>query len=318
MEENKDFQKSKEEKKFNETPNLDELLESIEDRSDSKLQEKDQQDDIVEVANSSNEKPKFEGYKTNTLFFSFMSIFGVVFLTIFFMFNVYLSPMSVVGQSMLPTINAQTLSNYDKENNDLVYYRQKESYNYGDIVIISNETDQYVKNNNRSDRVDFLIKRIIACPGDTITFFLTDIDSIKHLYYYDIIVKNSSGQIVELNEKTYINEPMYQYFDHSNPYIFNDFYAIIMPNIINDSITDPANRQTTITISSNCYFVMGDNRNHSSDSRSFGEVKIEDICGNVRLHVKNGENVWTSLFQKIKSYLSVSYKFLKENLWKKY
>ena len=315
MEENKDFQESKEEKKFNETPNLDELVKSIEDNSGSSVQEIEQETEPVE---HSNEKPKFEGYKTNTLFFSFMSIFGVVFLTIFFMFNVYLRPMSVVGQSMLPTINAQTLSNYDKENNDLVYYRQKESYNYGDIVIISNETDQYIENNNRTDRVDFLIKRIIACPGDTITFFLTDIDSEKHLYYYDIIVKNPNGQIVELNEKSYIYEPMYQYFDHSNPFIFNDFYAVIMPNIINDSITDPANRKTTITISNGCYFAMGDNRNHSSDSRSFGEVKVEDICGNVRLHVKNGETVWDPIFRKIKSYLSVSYKYLKENLWKNY
>ena len=108
MEENKGFQESKEEKKFNDLPNLDEIVKSIEDNSNSNIQEIEQ---TIEPVKPAEEKPKFEGYKTNTLFFAFMSIFGVVFLTIFFVFNVYLSPMSVVGQSMLPTINTQTLSN---------------------------------------------------------------------------------------------------------------------------------------------------------------------------------------------------------------
>ena len=302
MEENKDFQNSEEERYSIEKSNLDELLKSIPDTT----QENQEQ-------NISNKKPKFEGYKTNSLLFHFLCVFGVVFLSIFFMFNVYLSPISVVGQSMLPTINAQTLSNSDKENNDLVYYREKDSYTYGDIVIISNEEEHYIKN-TKTSQVDFLIKRVIACPGDTITFYLTDIDNEKHLYYYDIIVKNSSGEIIELNESSYINEPMYIRFDPANPTEFNDFFANIAPNIVNDSILDPANRKSTITIKNNCYFVMGDNRNHSSDSRSFGEVTTYDICGSVRLLVKHGETVWSSLFRKLKSYLSVSYIYLKENL----
>lgn len=305
MEENKDFQNSEEEKMQNEQPNFDELIKSISDNP-SETQE----------PTPVEEKPTFEGYKTNSLLFVFLSFFGVVFLSIFFMFNVYLTPISVVGQSMLPTINAQTLSNTDKINNDLVYYREKDSYTYGDIVIVSNEAEHYIKN-TKTSQVDFLIKRVIACPGDTITFYLTDIDSEKHLYYYDIIVKNSRGEIVELNEKSYINEPMYIYYDPAHPTEFNDYFANIAPNIVNDNILEPENRKSTITLKNNCYFVMGDNRNHSSDSRSFGEVTIYDICGSVRLLVKNGETVWSALFKKLKSHLSVSYIYLKENLWEK-
>lgn len=299
MEENNNFQKADENNKTNESVNFDALINSISEKTVPSQE-----------TEPLPEKPKFEGFKTSSILFNFLWIFGVVFLSIFFVFNIYLNPIDVLGLSMYPTINADCLADDDNVRNDMVYYREKNSYTYGDIVIVSNETQQYIKNGS----VNFLIKRVVACPGDTIIFSLTDIDSDKHLYYYDIVVKNPSGKIVEINDESYINEPMYIYFDPSNPYEFNDFFANIAPNIVNDSLTNPEDRISTITISNNSYFVMGDNRNHSSDSRSFGEVKSLDICGNVRLHVKHGESLWTSIFRKLKSLLSVNYSYLKENL----
>ena len=38
-----------------------------------------------------------------------------------------------------------------------------------------------------------------------------------------------------------------------------------------------------ITVPENCYFVMGDNRNYSSDSRKYGYIKEENIKGKVLL-----------------------------------
>ena len=300
MIENNDFQ-TNENNASNNSTNWNELLNRLPD-SQQESQENEPK------------KPKFEGYKTNTLLFHFLCIFGIVFTCVFFLFNIFLTPITVVGQSMQPTINNQTTSNNDTTHIDVVYYRAKDHYTYGDIVIISNETDHYIDNTNRSKRVNFLIKRIIACPGDTITFFLTDIDTTNHLYYYDIIVRNKNGEIVNLDESSYIKEQMFLYFDPHDPQTYTDFYKNIAPNIINDNITDPSRRTSTITIGENNYFVMGDNRNNSSDSRSFGPILESDICGNVRLQVNYGETIWNALFKALKSHLSANYIYLKENL----
>ena len=305
MEENKDFQTNDENTSKNNSVDLDKLVNSI-----------PEQININQEVEETPEKPKFEGYRTNTLLFHFLCVFGVVFLSIFFVFNVYFKPITVVGQSMLPTINAQTTSNDDITHTDMVYYREKESYTYGDIVIVSNEESHYINNTKRTSPVNFLIKRVVACPGDTITFYFTEKDEQNHLYYYNIIVKNSNGEVVDLNEESYVKESMYLYFDPLNPTIYNDFYKNFAPKIINELLPD-SERKATITISKNCYFVMGDNRNNSSDSRSFGEVMFDDICGNVRILVKHGESIWGAVFKKIKSHLSVSYKLLKEYLWKR-
>lgn len=261
-----------------------------------------------------DEKPKFEGYKTNSLLYHFLCVFGVIFLSIFFLFQVYLSPITVVGQSMLPNINKSTTSVNDQTHCDVVYYRQKSSYTYGDIIIISNQQSQYI---NSSQKVEFLIKRIVACPGDTITFYLTYVNEDSTKYYYDISVTKPNGTAVELNEEKYIKEPMYLAKPENIDYTYTGFYKKFAPVLLDDSITDLSMRKVSVTISENCYFAMGDNRNDSSDSRYFGEINYNDICGNVRLQVEYGENIWIALFKKIKSYLSVSITSLRKIVWEK-
>ena len=78
MEENKDFQNNNEEKELSEKVNLDELVNSIPDRTQ-----------MVQEVETEPEKPKFEGYKTNGLLFHFLCVFGVVFLTLKFGCNFY-------------------------------------------------------------------------------------------------------------------------------------------------------------------------------------------------------------------------------------
>lgn len=251
------------------------------------------------------EKPKFEGYKTNTLFFHFLCVFGVVFVSLLFFLQIYLTPITVVGQSMLPNINVSTTSNEDTIHCDVVYYRAKENYEHGDVVIISNENSQYIDNSTQKNAVNFLIKRIIACPGDTIIFSRDNV--IENKYYYVVTVKDHNGNVVEINDEDYINEAMYfTYYEHQT--------LVGLAGEISNAIFDDSVGYYQIKMNENQYFAMGDNRNHSSDSRYFGAINLKDICGDVRLHVKYGENIWIALFNKLKSCLSTSYLQLKENL----
>ena len=295
MEQNKDI-KDTQDNNLSNSINLDELVESIPDRVPSNKVEEIPED-----------KPKSEGYKTNSFIYYFFCVFGVVFLSIFYLFQIYLTPITIVGHSMLPTLNASAVSDTDTEHCDMAYYRPKESYNYGDIVIISNTEGQYIDNSKLTTPVNFLIKRVVALPGDKITFYLTGESDNDLYYYYQIKVTNSNGEIIDLNESSYTNEPMYLVKGHH--------YSGLLNQIAQNLLLD--NQEFSITISENCYFMLGDNRNHSLDCRDFGEVSSADICGDVRIHVKYGENIWIALFKKIKSYLSVNYLILKENLWKK-
>ena len=305
MEQNKDLNKDNVDEGSEKEVNLDELVNSLPERVSINEPES------FKSENFKQEKPKFEGYKTNSFFYYFLCVFGVFFLSIFYVFQIYLQPIVVVGHSMLPNINTSALSDEDDVHCDVVYYRQKETYNYGDVIIISNLEDQYMDDSNQ-DEVSYFIKRVIACPGDTITFYLTDVSEDSLHYYYDISVTTKNGDIIELNEESYINEPMYLIKNQIYPGLLNQIAQNLLDNTLGLD-----NRKFSITINENCYFAMGDNRNHSLDSRYFGEISKEDICGDMRIHVKYGENIWIALFNKLKSYLSVYNYNLKENLWEK-
>ena len=54
----------------------------------------------------------------------------------------------------------------------------------------------------------------------------------------------------------------------------------------------------TFQLKENEIFVMGDNRNHSTDSRHFGPIPKEDISGKI---IANVNAQWlSSIFQKIR------------------
>ena len=92
------------------------------------------------------------------------------------------------------------------------------------------------------------------------------------------------GAVITVNEKNLIlYETALQKYEHFNPQLKNGRY------FINDC------EVTTCTFSQNYYFMMGDNRHNSTDSRYWGAVPKELITGKV---VKV---LWSGSFTKLKT-----------------
>lgn len=95
-----------------------------------------------------------------------------------------------------------------------------------------------------ADPKQFFIKRVVGLPGETV-----EVDETEVKIYND---EHPNGLV--LDESIYLGE---------------------------DYISSPTKR--TVTLKAGEYFVMGDNRSSSLDSRFFGAIKRSDIVGRVWL-----------------------------------
>lgn len=165
------------------------------------------------------------------------------------LFTFILHPVNIVGRSMVPTLN-KNYSGVREENQDTdkvlmntVFFNVK----YGDILVIDKDKNYLIDENGEAyePTADAAINECI----------------IKRV----IAV---GGQTVDIKDgKVYV-----------------DGEALNEPYIAENSTTDDLGAftgQYPITVPEGYYFVMGDNRNHSTDSRakSVGLVKKDQIYG---------------------------------------
>lgn len=173
--------------------------------------------------------------------------------------NVYYTPFWVNGQSMYPTLNKDAKNKNGELYGESGSSVQEGSYDidYGFMDNRESAINKIVRFNiiickysNDSSDASNKVKRVIALPGET--FYISNKSEDNGSLY----VANSDGK----------------------------FELIIQP--IDDAIIKKAQYPTkyasAYTLSNNEYFVLGDNRSHSSDSRINGPVTKNLIVGVVK------------------------------------
>ncbi len=188
-----------------------------------------------------------------------------VLLLVFIFRGFIFEPFRVPSNSMMPTLltgDFIVVNKFDYgfrlplTNTKLVEFSKP---NRGDVIVF--RYPNYEKNPGYSG-VDF-IKRIVAIPGDLISY------SDDQLFINDkaIEIKNIGPYIGVDSGKSMNNYKLAQEFISALPH-----EILINPNRRSKGIPE-------ITIPEGHYFVMGDNRSHSSDSRFWGFVPEEYIIG---------------------------------------
>lgn len=199
-----------------------------------------------------NEKNKILGW-LNRQAKSFLPILLIV----LFLRSFLAEPFRIPSGSMLPTL---LIGDYILVN----------KYEYGMKLPITKTQVIEISKPQRGDVVVFrypanekinFIKRVIGLPGDTVNY------ENKNLYINNIKYKK-----VKKNEHKYLND-----FFREEIEIFSESNKTKSYDILNDNMT-PTNDDTFI-VPEGKYFVMGDNRDHSSDSRYWGFVPDENLVG---------------------------------------
>lgn len=282
--------------------------------SKEKVEQSSQNNDFLEIQTKTDKK---QTKLIDSYLFAIFSVFGVIFMSLVLVFQIWLTPIKVVGSSMQPTINISIASEADEEHCDVVYYTKQDSYSSDDIVIVENTNNKYVPTSD-TQTIEYIIKRIVATPGQTIRFCRDDKSDDSMLYYYIRVLDengNDTGfedttikeemcfsrtdiETIINNYKRATNENSLNY-SQATANFYKQYYSMFY-NIFEKSFDNLDNGILyEYTVPENEYFVMGDNRNISQDSRFFGSVDVDDIAGYVVLHIPYGQNIWQAIWKKI-------------------
>lgn len=158
--------------------------------------------------------------------------------------------------------------------------------------------------NYPKDQTQIYIKRIIATEGDTISYInkqlMINNKLISQTYQkpYQFTIENSHQTLSIDRYSETINHVTHDILlDKSRP-----VYSLINidPTFLEKGYCHYFNQGFTCKVPKNKYFVMGDNRDYSSDSRYWGFVDIHQIKGKAIISMMSYDNQSLSFFNLIK------------------
>lgn len=196
--------------------------------------------------------------RTAIIFTLIIAIIFVLSITIQTMFQVH--HVSINGSSMYPNL----------VNGEKVWAAKipwKKEYRRGEVITFNAKN---VDNTTKGKSIDY-VKRVIGVPGDTISYNDGDIFINGKKINQDFISKDA-------RENTGL--------EYQNKW---DLKSLVKASQTGDNGTDSVwNKQSVKKIKANnwkipkgMYFVLGDNRKISNDSRYYGLVSEKDIVGKV-------------------------------------
>lgn len=157
-------------------------------------------------------------------------------------------PVTVDGHSMDPTLT-------DRERLIVIKTAHLDRFD----VVVADETDNGVKKQ--------VVKRIIGIPGDTIT--------------YDNDVLTINGEEIKEDYLTDYLE-RYQADKLQETYSYNPYFQNLAKNSKAFTQDATGNTQFTVTVPEGHYYLLGDDRLVSKDSRAVGTFATEQLVGEVK------------------------------------
>ena len=185
---------------------------------------------------------------------NFCLILSAVLLAASIIYNL-LAPLQfaiVSGESMMPTLQDGQWHLLDTRDSAINNIKK------GDIITVTTQNKR-------------IIKRVVGMPGDELRLNYNDDGTTLCLE------QKINGEWVKINEP-YINEPI---IEENAQKIEGDENIAVQ---VNEITSDGQKYISYWKCGENEYVILGDNRNHSNDSRALGVIKKEEIYGTYYSH----------------------------------